>query len=512
MNNQYFLQKRTATHCILQFLFFVLLTFPVLAQGKKDSTLTVSPAKSFVTIHQGTFGGKAISYKATAREMYLKNDTGEAEAAIWSVAYTQEGLTDLTKRPVTFVFNGGPGSASVWLQMGMFGPQIVKIDSDAKKDDGAAPYAITGNKYALLDLTDLVFIDPVGTGYSRVIGKGKVEDYWGLNEDAASIAKFMRVWITENKRWFSPKYIAGESFGTTRAVAVANTLESSGQNMALNGLVLISQALDYTGSTSINDNITSFLTYLPSMAAAAWYHKKAGTGKTLETFIEECRQFTYNIYAPALYKGNLLDSTEKNTIAQKLVYFTGLTKEYILRSNLMILMPRFQKQLLADQGLSVGRLDGRFTGDETDDITQEPHLGDPASYKIDGAYTAALNHYYASVLNITMNRPYLTSNDEVNKKWRWRTTPNEKAWEPFPVNVARQLGETMRRNTAMKVLVASGYYDLICPFFDTEYTFSRNGIIKERVTKTYYEAGHMMYLHESDMIKLASDIRKFFAE
>jgi len=512
MRNQHFLQKRIAKQFILQFLFFIVLTFPLFAQEKKDSTLPVLPAKSFVTTHKGTFGGKPISYKATASEIRLKNDKDEAVASIWSVAYTEEGLTDLTKRPVTFVFNGGPGSASVWLQMGMFGPQIVKVDADAKKDDGAAPYVLAENKYALLDLTDLVFVDPVGTGYSRVIGKGKVEDYWGLNEDAASIAKFMRVWITENKRWFSPKYIAGESFGTTRAVAVANTLENGGQTMSLNGLILISQALDYTGSTSINDNITSFLTYLPSMAATAWYHKKAGAGKTLEAFIEECRQFTYNVYAPALYKGNLLDSAEKNAVAQKLVYFTGLTKEYILRSNLMILMPRFQKQLLNDQGLSVGRLDGRFTGDETDDLTQEPHLGDPASYRIDGAYTAALNHYYASVLNITMDRPYLTSNGEVNQKWRWRTAPENSGWEPFPVNVARQLGETMRRNTAMKVLVASGYYDLICPFFDTEYTFSRNGIIKERVTKTYYEAGHMMYLHEPDMIKLSTDIRNFFAE
>jgi len=207
MLNQHFLQKR-----VLQFLFFIMLIFPVFAQEKKDSTIPISPIKSFVTTHKGTFGGKLISYKATASEMHLKNDKDEAVASIWSVAYTQEGLTDLTKRPVTFVFNGGPGSASVWLQMGMFGPQIVKVDADAKKDDGAAPYVITENKYALLDLTDLVFIDPVGTGYSRVVGKGKVEDYWGLNEDAASIAKFMRLWITENKRWFSPKYIAGESF------------------------------------------------------------------------------------------------------------------------------------------------------------------------------------------------------------------------------------------------------------------------------------------------------------
>ncbi|MBK9565753.1 MAG: peptidase S10 [Saprospiraceae bacterium] len=490
----------------------LLLTIPMSSQEKSDSIKVVQAPKSFITNHTGVFGSKTIMYKATAKEIHLKNDKGEPIASIWSVAYTQDGNKDMTKRPVSFVFNGGPGSASVWLHMGMLGPKIVKTDSDARKDDGAAPYRLVENKQGLLDITDLVFIDPVGTGFSEVIGKGKKEEFWGLNEDAASIAKFMRIWVTENKRWFSPKYIIGESFGTTRAVAVANTLESGGQNMALNGLVLISQALDYAGSTSVNDNITSFLTYLPSMAATAWYHKKAGHGLTLEAFVEECRQFTYDIYAPALYKGNLLSDTDKNDIAEKLAYFTGLDKAYILQSNLMILMPRFQKQLLADKGLAIGRLDGRFLGDETDDMTQTPHLGDPASYQIESAFTAALNHYYAETLKVSMDRPYLTSNDEIGEKWRWRTTPEGKYWEPWPVNVARQLGETMRRNTDMKVLVASGYYDLICPFFDTEYTFARHGIVKERITKTYYEAGHMMYIHEPDLIKITSDVRKFLSE
>jgi carboxypeptidase C (cathepsin A) len=498
--------------CTLKSLIFILLALPLSAQDKKDSIKAITKPQSFVTNHTGTFGGKSIAYKATAEETHLKNDKGEPIASIWSVAYTMDGQKDLTKRPVTFVFNGGPGSASIWLHMGMLGPQIVKTDSDAKTDDGAAPYQLVENKHTLLDITDLIFVDPVGTGYSEAIGKGKSEEFWGLNEDAASIAKFIRVWVTENKRWLSPKYIIGESFGTTRAVAVANALESGGQNMAMNGLVLISQALDYAGSTSINDNITSYLTYLPSMAATAWYHKKAGQGLTLEAFVEQSRQFTYNDYAPALYKGNLLDKVTKSNIAEKLSYFTGLDNDYILRSNLTILMPRFQKQLLADQGLAIGRLDGRYMGDETDDITQTPHLGDPASYQIESAFTASLNHYLAEVLKVTMARPYLTSNDEVGEKWRWRTVPDGKYWEPWPVNVARQLGETMRRNTDLKVLVASGYYDLICPFFDAEYTFARHGIVPDRVTKTYYEAGHMMYLHEPDLIKLNADVRKFLSK
>lgn len=472
--------------------------------------ISIPEPKSFVTKHQITNGGKSIEYTATAKETYLKDEKGEPVASIWSVAYTQTN-TNPTSKPVTFVFNGGPGSASVWLHFGMFGPQLVKVSSDAVEDDGAAPYNIIKNEKGLLDVTDFVFIDPVGTGYSRVLGKGKVEDYWGLNEDASSIARFMRQWITENNRWFSPKYIAGESFGTTRAVAVAHALEGNGQDMALNGLILISQALDYDGSTSIPNNITSFITYLPSMAATAWYHKKAGFNKTLEDFVQECRDFTYNTYAPALYKGNLLTDAEKNQVAEKLSYFIGLPKDYILKSNLRILMHRFQKQLLADKGLAIGRLDGRFMGDEGDKLSEGPHLGDASDYQIGSAFTASLNYYYANELKVKMDRPYLTSNDEIGNKWRWRPVPDEMYWEPMPVNVADQLGETMRRNTDMKVMVASGYYDLICPFFDTEYTFSRNNIVRERVTLKYFEAGHMMYVHEPDFLKLNKEIRDFLS-
>ena len=481
----------------------------VFTQEKKEEHKPIPKPKSFVSNHQITNGEKTISYKAVASEIYLKNESNEPVASIWSVAYVKEHKSNQNNRPITFVFNGGPGSASMWLHMGLFGPKVVKVASDATEDDGAAPYNLLKNANSLLDVTDFVFIDPVGTGYSQVVGKGKVEDYWGLNEDASSIAQFIRQWITENNRWFSPKYIAGESFGTTRAVAVANTLEGGGQNMALNGLILISQALDYAGSTSVHDNITSYLTYLPSMAATAWYHKKAGEGQTLESFLEECRTFTYNSYATSLYKGSLLNEVEKNEVAERLSYFTGLKKDYIIKSNLRILMHRFQKELLADKGLAVGRLDGRFMGKEVDKLSDGPHLGDPASYQISAAYTAALNHYFASELNIKMDRPYITSNSEIGEKWNWRTVPKDQYWEPSAVSVSRKLAETMRRNTEMKVMVANGYYDLICPFFDAEYTFARNGIQREKIKMTYYEGGHMMYTHEPDFIKLSNDIREF---
>tara|TARA_R110001606_G_scaffold234205_1_gene381919 strand:+ start:1059 stop:2564 length:1506 start_codon:yes stop_codon:yes gene_type:complete len=496
-------------HFLITTILFLCL-FSQAQETKKDTSPKPIPeAKSFVTKHQGVFGGKTIDYTTTAKETFLTNKDGDSIASFWSVAYTKTSMGDVTKRPVTFVFNGGPGSASMWLHMGFFGPKIVKVDSEAKNDDGAAPYNLVNNVNGLLDLTDLVFIDPVGTGYSRLVGKGEGKDFYGLKEDVDSFAQFIRKWVTENERWFSPKYLAGESYGTTRAAALGKALEGSGQNMALNGMILISQALDYAGSTSEPNNITSFITYLPSMAATAWYHKKAGQGKTLESFTQECRDFTYNTYVPALYKGNLLTDEEKNAIAEKLAYFTGLDKTYILRSNLRILMGRFQKQLLLDKGLAIGRLDGRFMGDEEDKVSEKPHLGDAASYQISAAYTASLNHYFASELKIKMDRPYITSGGGSN--WRWRTVPDTQYWEPMPVNTAPDLGETMRRNTAMKVMVASGYYDLITPFFDAEYTFDRNGIVKERVQMKYYEAGHMMYTHEPDLIQLSKDIREFIS-
>jgi len=229
------------------FLLFFVIPFLGLTQDDKKPTLKPIPAaKEFVTSHTGTYGGKTIKYSAIANETYLKNSLGDTTASIWSVTYKAEGMEQIN-RPVMFVFNGGPGSASVWLHMGLFGPQLTKVHSDAKEDDGAAPYPLVNNNYGILDLTDLVFIDPVGTGYSRVVGKGKEEEFWGLNEDAASIAQFMRTWVTKNKRWNAPKFIAGESFGTTRAVAVTEQLEGDGQEMAINGLILISQALDYQG-------------------------------------------------------------------------------------------------------------------------------------------------------------------------------------------------------------------------------------------------------------------------
>ncbi|MFD2203754.1 S10 family peptidase [Shivajiella indica] len=492
----------------IKYIFILAFLFNLSTVYGQDETNPIPEPVIFETQHEGTFHGQKIKYKAIAGEMFLKNSDGEAVAALWSTSYLKEDPNP-SKRPVTFIFNGGPGSASIWLHMGVFGPKVVNVDSDAKKDDGAAPFEVIHNDLALLDLTDLVFVDPVGTGFSTVIGKGKTEDFWGLTEDARSIAQFIRMWITKHQRWQSPKYIAGESFGTTRAAAVTAVLESGGQAMALNGLILISQALDYQGSTSDHDNIASYFSYFPTMAATAWYHGKAGQGKKLEDFVQEARDFAYDKYLPSLYKGNQLSTEDKKSLASQIANFLGLDQEYVLRSDNRILTSRFKKELLRVEGKTIGTLDGRYLGEEGDLTADRPTLGDPSSYGIDAAYTAALNDYFSSYLQVKMDRPYLTSNGAIGSKWNWRPVPQGSYWEPSYVNVARSLGESMRRNKDLKVMVANGYYDLITPFLDAEYTFARHDIPMERVKMTYYEGGHMMYNHRPDFEKLVKDIREF---
>lgn len=493
----------------------LLLTGPVLSQEaekkQEQKERTIPEPKAFVSRHEGRFGGVALPYTATAREYHLNNKEGKPAASVWSVAYTRDEVKDQSRRPVMFVFNGGPGSASVWLHMGLFGPRRAAVPSDADADDGSAPYPIVNNDEALLDLTDIVFIDPVGTGFSTVIGEGKEEDFWGLNEDARSIAQFIRQWVTVHQRWNAPKFIAGESFGTTRAAAVTQELAEGGQDLALNGLILISQALDYTGSTPEHDNLIAYVTYLPTMAATAWYHGKAGQDKTLEAFLDEVRAFAIDEYAPALFRGNALDADRRRRLAERLAYFTGLSRKYIEQADLRILAPRFRKELLREEGLTIGGLDSRFTATEPDQVAEHPTIGDAASFSISSAYTAALNHYLATDLQVQMDRPYLTGNSAIYGKWNWRPVPAGQPWEPSYVNVARKLSNALRRNKDLRVLVANGYYDLVTPFFDAEFTFARHGILPERIDMKYYEGGHMMYTHEPDLKKLTADIRAFLS-
>lgn len=468
----------------------------------------VPEPRSFVTEHSGRFNGVTMRYRVTAGETYLRNKDGEPKASIFTFAYTRTDSDG--PRPVTFVWNGGPGSASLWLHMGTFGPQRVSVPSDAAHP-GAPPYPVMAAPETILDVTDLVFVDPVGTGFSRALGKHEGKEFWGLNEDAQSMAEFIRAWVTESGRWNAPRFLLGESFGTTRAALVARLLEGDDFMMSLNGLIFVSQALDYTGSTPyVRDNLIAHVTYLPTMAAAAWYHGKVTPRPdSLETFLADARAFGTDELLPALFKGNALDTETRTRVRDGLVRFTGLSPEYIERANLRVQGFRFAKELLREEGKAIGLLDARYTIDEIDDLDADPS-GDAASAAISAAFKSALMDYMRSDLKVDWNRLYLAPADEdLSSQWRWRTVPDGEAWEPLPVNTARDLAAALRLNPSLRVLVASGYYDLVTPFFDAEYTLNRHDIDADRIDYTYYGAGHMMYVNEPSRTQLLNDTREF---
>ncbi len=476
------------------------------AEEKNKAAKQIPQLQRFDSEHNGVFDGKKLSYTATVSNISLKNAEGEVFADAVTTAYIVKEKRK--NRPVTFVFNGGPGSSSVWLHMGILGPKRVIVPSDAE-DAGNAPYEIVDNPHSPLELTDLVFIDPIGTGYSVLAGKGEAKDVWGMKEDARSVSQIVHEWIRKNNRWNSAKYIAGESFGTTRAAAMLPFLNSRADRTRINGLIMISQALDYTGSSPHADNLVAYVTYLPTMAATAWYHGKIDKeSTTLEALMQQARTFASDEYLPALFKGSSLVKAEYDQIARKLAYFTGLKESYIKTANLRVQAGRFLKELLRDEGMSVGRLDSRYKTDEVDDTGLNPRY-DAGSAAISGAYASALNHYLTNQLKVSWDRPYRISGPDVGPGWVYYRELN-KGGEPMYVNTAPDLALEMRKNPAMKVLVTNGYYDFATPFFDAEYTFNRHGIDMSRVTMTYYEGGHMMYVHQPSLEKMAEDIRAFY--
>jgi len=471
----------------------------------------VPDARSFITSHSARFNGDSISYTATAGETYVKDADGNPKASIFTFAYTKDDA-DPGSRPVTFLWNGGPGSSSLWLHMGTFGPQRVSVPSDAEHA-GLPPYPVISSDETILDVTDLVFVDPVGTGFSRALGDHENKEFWGLNEDAKSMAEFIQTWITENGRWNSPRFLLGESYGTTRGAVVAKMLEED-MMISLNGIVFVSQALDYQGSSPyVRDNIISHITYLPTMSAAAWYHGKINPRpESLETFLDESRAFATDELLPALFKGNTLEASERDRIRDRLAYFTGISPEYIERANLRVQGRRFAKELLREDGEAIGLLDARYKTDDIDDLDADP-AGDAADSAILSAFKTALMTYMHDDLGVAWDRQYLApAEEELSDNWRYRTTPDGKSFEPMFVNTAHELAETLRKNPGLKVMVASGYYDLVTPFFDAEYTLNRHDIKADQIEYRYYEGGHMMYVNDPSREQLMQDTRAFIKQ
>jgi len=480
------------------------LSSPIAAQtdeaepaAKAETTYEANSASETLS---GTFGGRSIRYTATVEEQVLKGEDGTPKAAIVTTSYVAEPRDP--SRPVTFLFNGGPGSGSVWLQMGAFGPKRVAIPSDAR-DDGAPPYPILDNPDSLLDVTDLVFIDPVGTGFSHTIGDTKGEEYWGVTKDAKSVAKVIRMWLSENGRWNSPKFLGGESYGTTRSAAVVHELEGAYNDVSLNGVILISTVLDFGAGAETEGAELGYITTLPSMAATALYHGKA-TSPSVEQFVDEARQFAIGPYAAFLLKGQNASAQERTAVRAELARFTGLSEEFLEQADLRVSSGRFYKELLRDRGLTVGRLDSRYTGVDYDNAGEHPD-NDPSFYGIDGGYTAAVNHFMRDTLGYETERDYVTIGYVGPWDWRLEGGRDTNAY----LNVAPYLGKAMRENSGMRIFVGQGWYDFATPFFAAEYALTRTGFPQDRIEWQYYDSGHMMYVRDEDRRKLSEDVRAF---
>ncbi|MBZ5702671.1 MAG: peptidase S10 [Acidobacteriia bacterium] len=506
------------------FLGFALLALSVpaglLAQEKeaKEAKPAETPAgaasaapkeESSVTEHSIKIAGQTIPYKATAQTILLKDDKGEPTALLFSIAYTRSDLKDLTQRPVVFLYNGGPGSSSVWLHMGSVGPRRV-LTTNAEMTP-PAPYKLSDNPDCLLDKADLVFIDPVGTGFSHAVGKAQDKDFWGVDQDVKSIAQFITTYVSRNNRWNSPKFLMGESYGTFRSAALAAYMQEH-DNLFLNGIVLVSNVLDLGSISFSAGQDMPYILYLPSYAATAWYHKMLkDRPENLQPFLEEARRFAQGPYSSALLQGSNLSAAEKAETAKKLARFTGLSEEYIAKANLRVNLFQFMKELQRSRGLTTGRLDARFSGPSYDQIGEYAEY-DPLEPAIGGAFIAVFNSYVREELKFGQDKSYKPAAEGAFRVWDWKHQSGENFGFPGAPNVEGDLVQAMITNPRLKIEVENGIYDLATPFYGTEYTMDHLGLsdkLRGNIHLQYYEAGHMMYLRDEDLAKLKKNVASF---
>ena len=464
------------------------------------------------TKHQATINGQEIHYTVTAGTIVLKEETetdekseGEkAKATLFFVAYTRDDVDDQQARPLTFSFNGGPGSSSVWLHMGVLGPRRVLLDDMG--NPLPPPFTLVNNEYSLLDKSDLVFIDPVGTGYSRMVTGEKVTEYLTYQKDIEAVGAFIHLYTTRYQRWASPKFLIGESYGTTRAAGLAGHLQQR-YGLFLNGVMLVSVVLNFQTLDFNPGNDLPYILFLPSYTATAWYHNRLNDNlqKNLKKALAEVEAFALREYTVALMQGDALPAAEQGKIIRKLARYTGLSSDYIKHTNLRIEIMRFTKELLREQRRTIGRLDSRFQGLDRD-AAGENFEFDPSMYNITGTYTAVFNHYIRTDLGFQSDLPYEILNNRTHQRWRYDTHENRY------LNVADILRQAISMNPYLKVFVASGYYDLATPYLATDYTFnhlSLDSSLRANITMHYYEAGHMMYTHLPSLIQLKQDLDTF---
>ncbi len=476
---------------------------------KEEKQTPVPPERTSVTHHDITLNGRAVHYSATAGTLLVQGEENKPYGSFFYVAYTEDGVQDSRKRALTFLYNGGPGSASLWLHMGSVGP--VRVLTASPEATGAAPYQVVSNEYSLLDKTDLVFVDAVGTGYSRAVGTATAKNFSGTDQDVVAFNKFVTRYITVNQRWNSPKFLFGESYGTTRSAALVDSLENDG--IACNGVILMSSVLNYFARSPGLDN--DFIGYLPSYAAIAWHFKKiANRPEDLKAYLKEVRNFARGSYAEALAQGDNLPAAEVDAIAAKVSAYTGLSADYVKEANLRITPSRFRKQLLRGEREILGRYDARFEGSDVDAAGDTPGY-DPSSTGITTAFVSAFHDYLGHDLKYSTEEPYFTRGQDIIRTWDWNHRPpggpsEQPLHEPY---VAGDLADAMRKDPHLKVFSVNGLFDLATPFFKTEFDLSHMELepkLRSNVSFAYYPSGHMIYLNVDALRQLRTDLGQFY--
>src|SRR5580700_324431 len=484
-------------------------------EKEKEKPAPIPAEATSVTDHELQLDGKTLHYQATAGTLLIDGDDEKPYGLVFYVAYTLSGVADPRTRPVTFLSNGGPGSASLWLHMGSIGP--VRVATASPEATGAAPYQVSPNQYSLLDKTDLVFVDAVGTGYSRPVGKATIKNFAGTDQDVQAFAKFIQRYVEVNHRWNSPKFLFGESYGTTRSAALVDALENAG--MSCNGVILMSTILNYFTSAPGSDAV--YIGNLPSYAAIAWHYEKiVHKGRDEKAFLDEVRVFARSAYAEALAQGQNLPQAQVEAMATKLAGYTGLSAQYIKEANLRVSPSRFRKELLRDQRMIVGRYDARFEGTDADAAGETPGY-DPSSSGITGAFVSAFHDYLDRELKYTTKETYYPRGPKINEEWDETHHPpgaggpggpqGRGLREPY---VAGDLADAMRKNPRLKVFSANGLFDLATPFFITEYDLAHMELepkLRGNIEFAYYHSGHMIYLNVDALKQLKVDLAGFYS-
>jgi carboxypeptidase C (cathepsin A) len=477
----------------------------------RDSAAAKAPprAEQWVSRRTVTIDGKSVPYVATAGTLVLHDKEGQPTATMGYVAYTRSDAKDLAARPVTFAYNGGPGSSSIWLHMGALGPRRVAV-SDAGPTP-PPPYRVVDNDFSILGRTDLVLIDPVGTGLSRPAGKKKEKDFWGVDPDIESVGAFIKQYVTLNGRWNSPKYILGESYGTTRSAGLVDYLQTK-EGMAFNGVVLVSVVPEPCSNWEAPGSDRPYPLFLPSFAATSWYHKLLpAQPPALGPFLDEVRAWASGPYTVALMKGDALSPAEKDSVAERIHRYTGLSADYIRKANLRVTEGEYTQQVLRERRETVGRLDSRFTGLAFDQLAQNAEY-DPQAAAISAGYTAAFLDYYHRELGVPRDREYVVS-APAYRTWDWKHRVAGSEFPQMIVNTTPDLAHALGYNPELRVLVLNGLFDLATPFLGTEYTMDHLGLtpeLRSHVTMRYYEAGHMMYVNDASMRRMWADLAGFY--